>query len=150
MTRVATGTPDREGGDEVARLVDLTLERTGAGRGILLLYEGEQLRVRMARDARRKNLPPNIHFSHSLPAKVAREGKAICLLDTASHGGLNLGQSIADLKLLTVTCVPLLVKDRIIGVLYVDSHATSKELTNADLTLLQAIAGRIASVLSRE
>ena len=131
----------------IVNVVDLTLELTGAERGILLLFEGEQLRVRMARDSRRRNLPPNIHFTHSVPAKVAKEGKAICLLDAASAGNLNLGQSIADLKLLTVMCVPLRVKDRVIGVLYVDSHATSKEFSKADLTLLNALAYQVAITL---
>jgi sigma-B regulation protein RsbU (phosphoserine phosphatase) len=131
----------------IVNVVDLTLELTGADRGILLLYEGEQLRVRMARDSRRRNLPPNIHFSHSVPARVAKEGKAICLLDAAAGGAMDFGHSIADLKLLTVMCVPLRVKDRIIGVLYVDSQATSKEFTNSDLTLLNALAYQVAITL---
>jgi sigma-B regulation protein RsbU (phosphoserine phosphatase) len=131
----------------IVNVVDLTLELTGAERGILLLYEGDQLKVRMARDSRRKNLPPNPVYSHSVPAEVAKKGKAICLLDAASSGNLNLGQSIADLKLLTVMCVPLRVKDRIIGVLYVDSHATSKEFSNSDLTLLKALAYQVAITL---
>lgn len=134
----------------IVNVVDLTLELTGAERGILLLYDGDNpkdLRVRMARDSRRKNLPPNISFSHSVPTKVAREGKAICLLDAAAGGGMNLGQSIADLKLMTVMCVPLRVKDRIIGCLYVDSHVTSKEFTKADLTLLNALAYQVAITL---
>jgi len=131
----------------IVNVVDLTLELTGAERGILLLYEGDQLKVRMARDGRRRNLPPNIHFSHSVPTKVAREGKPICLLDAAAQGAMNLGQSIADLKLLTVMCVPLRVKDRIIGVLYVDSQVTSKEFSNQDLTLLSALAYQVAITL---
>jgi len=131
----------------ILNAVDLTIELTGAERGILMMYEGETLKVRMARDSRKRNLPPNITYSHSVPLKVAREGRAICLLDAAAQGALNLGQSIADLKLLTVMCVPLRVKDRIIGVLYVDSHATSKEFTNSDLTLLNALAYQVAITL---
>ncbi|MHC4821723.1 MAG: PP2C family protein-serine/threonine phosphatase, partial [Planctomycetota bacterium] len=79
--------------------------------------------------------------------KVAKDGKPICVLDAAAKGEMNLGQSIADLKLLTVMCVPLRVKDRIIGVLYVDSHATTKEFTNSDLTLLNALAYQVAITL---
>jgi len=131
----------------IVNVVDLTIELTGAERGILLLYEGESLKVRMARDSRKKNLPPNITFSHTVPARVAKDGKAICVLDAASPGAMNLGQSIADLKLLTVMCVPLRVKDRIIGVVYVDSHATNKEFTNADLMLLHALAYQVAITL---
>jgi sigma-B regulation protein RsbU (phosphoserine phosphatase) len=131
----------------IVSVVDLTLELTGAERGILMLYDGEALKVRAARDRRRKSLPANLVYSHSVPQKVAREGKAICLLDAATSGTMNLGQSIADLKLLTVMCVPLRVKDRIIGVLYVDSQATSQEFGKADLTLLNALAYQVAITL---
>jgi len=43
-------------------------------------------------------------------ARAAREGQGICLIDTANTGDISLGQSILDLKLLTVMCVPLRVK----------------------------------------
>jgi serine phosphatase RsbU (regulator of sigma subunit) len=128
----------------IVNVVDLTVDLTGADRAILMLFENDTLKVRMARDRRRRNLPASINYSHSVPLKVAREGKAICLLDAATSGAMDLGQSIADLKLLTVMCVPLRVKDRITGVLYVDSHATSKEFGDADLTLLNALAYQVA------
>ena len=126
----------------IVNVVDLSLELTQAERGILLLYEGDQLRVRKARDNRRRDLPPNINFSHTLPSRVAKEGKPISLTDSASP--LDFSQSVADLKLLTVMCVPLRVKDRIIGVLYVDSQFKSREFTNQDLTLLNALAYQVA------
>ena len=47
----------------------------------------------MARDGRKKNLPPNISFSHSVPTKVAKEGKAICLLDAAA-GAVKIASSV--------------------------------------------------------
>ncbi|MHC4924432.1 MAG: PP2C family protein-serine/threonine phosphatase, partial [Planctomycetota bacterium] len=131
----------------ILNAVDLTVELTGSDRGILMLFDGDDLKVRLARDNRRRNLPSNLMFSHSVPEKVAKDGKPICVLDAAAKGEMNLGQSIADLKLLTVMCVPLRVKDRIIGVLYVDSHATTKEFTNSDLTRLNALAYQVAITL---
>jgi sigma-B regulation protein RsbU (phosphoserine phosphatase) len=41
-------------------------------------------------------------------------------------------------------CVPLIVKDRMIGLLYVDSKASAGEFTDADLTLFKALAGQVA------
>ncbi len=126
----------------IVNVVDLSLELTGAERGILLLYEGDRLRVRMARDNQRRNLPPNIHFSHTVPARVAKEGKPVSLTDSASP--MDFSQSVVDLKLLTVMCVPLRVNNRITGVLYVDSQLKTKEFTNQDLTLLNALAYQVA------
>src|SRR5206468_884277 len=40
-------------------------------------------------------------------------------------------------------CVPLRVKDRMTGLLYVDSRASSKEFSDRDLTLFRALAGQV-------
>jgi sigma-B regulation protein RsbU (phosphoserine phosphatase) len=125
----------------IVNVVDLTLELTGAERGILLLYEGDRLRVRKARDNRRRDLPPNIVFSHTVPASVARDGKPVIRLDA---GEIDPSKSMVDLRLMTVMCVPLRVGDRITGCLYVDSQGKNKDFTKQDLTLLNALAYQVA------
>lgn len=131
-------------------VVDKTLEFTQAERGILMLFDGRDaadepvLRVRVARDSLRRDLPGDTVYSRSVPQKVAREGEALCLIDAASATEASLGQSIVDLRLLTVMCVPLKVKDKTIGVLYVDSRASSREFTDSDLMLFKALSFQLA------
>jgi sigma-B regulation protein RsbU (phosphoserine phosphatase) len=79
--------------------------------------------------------------------RVQREGRGISIIDTANTGEISLGQSILDLKLLTVMCVPLRVKNRLTGLLYVDSKASSKEFNDKDLTLFNALAGQVAQAV---
>jgi sigma-B regulation protein RsbU (phosphoserine phosphatase) len=118
---------------------------TGAERAIIMLFDEENvLRIVLATDASGKDLGTKVQYSHSVAMRVAREGKGICLIDTANQGDISLGQSILDLKLLTVMCVPLRVKDRMIGLLYVDSKASSKEFKDRDLTLFKTLAGQVA------
>ena len=69
------------------------------------------------------------------------------LVPVLEAGDFELGQSILDLKLLSVMCVPLRVKDRMTGLLYVDSKASSKEFSDRDLTLFKALAGQVASAI---
>jgi sigma-B regulation protein RsbU (phosphoserine phosphatase) len=131
--------------DLLTSVVDKTLEFTGAERGILMLYDdGGDLKVEVARDSLRRTLPSDLTYSHSVPLKVANEGKAVCLIDAASANEAQLGQSILDLRLLTVMCVPLKVKDRTTGVLYVDSKASSREFKDSDLTLFKALSYQLA------
>jgi phosphoserine phosphatase RsbU/P len=136
--------------DLLVSVVDKTLEFTGAERGILMLFEGQTaeaaptLQVRVARDSLRRDLPSDTVYSRSVPEKVAREGSALCLIDAASRNETSLGQSIVDLRLLTVMCVPLKVKDNTIGVLYVDSKASSREFTDSDLMLFKALSFQLA------
>lgn len=118
---------------------------SGAERAIVMLFDDENiLRIVLATDTTGRDLGTNVQYSHSVAMRVAREGKGICLIDTANQGDISLGQSILDLKLLTVMCVPLRVKDRMIGLLYVDSKASSKEFKERDLTLFKALAGQVA------
>jgi sigma-B regulation protein RsbU (phosphoserine phosphatase) len=118
---------------------------TGAERAILMLFDEQNvIQIELATDAQGRDLGKNLQYSHSVAMRVAREGKAISLIDTANQGDISLGQSILDLKLLTVMCVPLRLKDRMIGLLYVDSKASSKEFKERDLTLFKALAGQVA------
>jgi len=118
---------------------------TGAERAIVMLFDEQNvLRIKLATDAHGKDLGTNVQYSHSVAMRVAKEGKGISIIDTANQGDISLGQSILDLKLLTVMCVPLRVKDRMIGLLYVDSKASSKEFRDRDLTLFKALAGQVA------
>jgi sigma-B regulation protein RsbU (phosphoserine phosphatase) len=105
------------------------------------------LRIALARDHVGRDLGKAVQYSQSVTMRVQREGRGICLIDTANQGEMSLGQSILDLKLLTVMCVPLRVKDRLTGLLYVDSKASSKEFSDKDLTLFKALAGQVAQAL---
>ncbi len=135
--------------DLLVSVVDKTLKFTGAERGILLLSDrnGEptELEAHVARDNAGRDLPlKTTVYSRSIPHKVAAEGRALCLIDAATAMEASLGQSIVDLRLLTVMCVPLKVKERTIGVLYVDSKASAREFTESDLKLFKALSYQAA------
>jgi len=134
--------------DELFRsVVDKTLGITGAERGILMLFdENEELRVEVVRDALGNDLPKaGLLYSRTVPEKVLKEGKEVTMMDAASEANAQLGQSILDLRLLTIMCVPLRVKKRTIGLLYVDSKATSREeFRESDLMLFKALSYQLA------
>jgi serine phosphatase RsbU (regulator of sigma subunit) len=132
----------------VRNVVDRSIEVTRAERAILMLFDDDNvLRIRVARDKAGADLGTNLLYSQSVALRVAREGKGICLIDTANQGEIALGQSILDLRLLTVMCVPLRVKDRMTGVLYVDSKASTREFADRDLTLFRALASQVAAAI---
>jgi phosphoserine phosphatase RsbU/P len=134
--------------DVVRNVVDKSIQVTGAERAIIMLLDDENvLRITLARDHEGRDLGKTVQYSQSVTMRVQREGRGICLIDTANQGDISLGQSILDLKLLTVMCVPLRVKDRLTGLLYVDSRASSKEFTDKDLTLFKALAGQVAQAV---
>jgi sigma-B regulation protein RsbU (phosphoserine phosphatase) len=131
--------------DLLMSVVDKTLVFTKAERGILMLFDAKgELRIRVARDQHGRDLPPDVNYSRTIPHKVVSEGVPVTLIDAASQSEATLGQSIMDLRLLTVMCVPLKTKDRTIGALYVDSRAAAGEYNEGHLTLFKALSYQLA------
>lgn len=125
-------------------VVDFTLKLTSSDRAFILLTDdGEVLHCKLARDRRGIELTESgAQISGSITQRVLNTLEAECVLDTHNHEQLQTQQSILDLNLRTVMCVPLMVKQEPLGVLYVDSQAVVNAFTSRDLDLLKAIASQ--------
>ena len=131
-------------------IVDKAIHIANAERGIILLPDPEtgQLTVRTARDKLGSPLPKNLKFSTSIPQKVFESGKAETLMDAAGGGDIPLGQSILDLRLVSVMCAPLKTADETVGVLYIDSRASAKGFTKGDLELFTTLGSQCALAIN--
>ena len=131
-------------------IVDKAIHIASADRGIILLPDPEtgQLTVRTARDKMGNPLPANVKFSTSIPQKVFKSGKAETLMDAAGGGDIPLGQSILDLRLVSVMCAPLTTSDGTVGVLYIDSRASAKGFTKGDLELFTTLGSQCALAIN--
>lgn len=127
--------------------VDRAIRVTGAQTGILLLDDGTgRLAVRLARNAKGQDLPLTERYSRTVAEAVWKKGGTPFLtvdaLDsTGGKGGM--AQSVIDLRLLSIMAVPISVKERNLGVLYVHSTLASKEFTQADFAVLKSLGGII-------
>ncbi|RMH69171.1 MAG: GAF domain-containing protein [Gemmatimonadetes bacterium] len=127
--------------DLLELLIDKMLEITGAQRGFLMLLENGELTFKTARDEWGNRLEAGeFRISRSIPQSVLKSGIAKRINSLREHE--DSFSSIADLKLQSILCVPLKAKDRIIGIVYLDSHLVSKEFTVEDLTLIETLAGQ--------
>ena len=125
-------------------IVDKALAVTNAERGLLLLRdEGSgQLKIEVARDKMGNALPAGLKYSQSIPKKVFESGKAETLMDAAGGSDVALGQSILDLRLVSVMCAPLSTQEETLGVLYVDSKASAQGFTKGDLELFTTLGSQ--------
>jgi sigma-B regulation protein RsbU (phosphoserine phosphatase) len=127
------------------RAVDRAIKVTGAERGILLL-DGDQgrLAARVARSRKGQDMPLELRYSRSVVDKVWTTGKPHQTVDAEDPSAHSLGQSIVELRLLSIMAVPLPSRGRNLGVLYVDSTVQAKEFTQADFSVMKALGGLIA------
>ena len=129
-------------------IVDKAIAVMSAERGLLLLRnDAGELELEVARDKQGSPLPPNVQHSQSVPKRVFETGEAVTLMDAAGGDAISLGQSILDLRLLSVMCTPLNTIEETIGVLYVDSKATNKGFTQSDLELFKTLGAQCAMAL---
>ncbi len=125
-------------------IVDKAIAVTNAERGLLLLKDAGtgKLKIEVARDKMGNRLPEGLKYSQSIPNKVFETGKAETLMDAAGGSEVALGQSILDLRLVSVMCAPLSTQEETLGVLYVDSKASAQGFTKGDLELFTTLGSQ--------
>lgn len=132
--------------DEVLEnVMDRVIEVTRAERGFLMLYneaKGE-LEFKIARGLNRNDLEsPEFQVSTSIIRKVQRTRQPL-LTDNAQHDDrFTRGESIMVLGLRSILCVPIMVKERFVGLVYVDNRLHIGLFNDGHRDLLTAFASQ--------
>jgi serine phosphatase RsbU (regulator of sigma subunit) len=134
----------------VRRAVDRAVLVTGAERGLLLLADGagEPL-PHSGRDAKGQDLPRTATYSRTAVRDVWRTRAPKLMTGTDADQPFDFSRSAHALKLRSILAVPLLVRDEILGVLYVDSRFATKEFTEGDRAVFEALAGLVAVAIDQ-
>jgi sigma-B regulation protein RsbU (phosphoserine phosphatase) len=133
--------------DEVLnRVMDEVILATHAERGfVMLLDENDNLVFRTARGMDQSTIrDPVFQVSLTTVESVARTGEAVLTGDAQIDPRFNMRTSVRLLGLRSILCVPLKVKDRTLGTIYVDNRVQASIFTDPDLELLSAIASSAA------
>jgi sigma-B regulation protein RsbU (phosphoserine phosphatase) len=133
--------------DEVLnRVMDEVVVATRAERGFLMLFNEEgQLAFRTARGMDQSTIQdPMFQISLSVVHGVARQGQPVLTGDAQVDPRFSMRTSVKLLGLRSILCVPLRIKERILGTIYVDNRIQAGIFSQADLELLSAIASSAA------
>lgn len=127
------------------RLLDLLFEVVPAERGAILLTDESSFETSLVFGLDRvygKDAAVNV--SRTIVQQVLRDGVALLANDAPSESGL-VTDSLIEARTHSVMCVPLILFDRKLGVIYLDSTVTRDHFNREHLQLVTAIAG-IAAV----
>lgn len=124
------------------RVMDEVIAVIQAERGfIMLVDEAGNLDFKVARGLDHRDIQdPQFEVSRGTIAKVAREGHPILTSDAQTDERFSSRQSVLNLKLRSVMVAPLLVKEHVTGVIYIDNRIKTNIFSEADLDLLSVIA----------
>jgi transcriptional regulator with GAF, ATPase, and Fis domain len=113
-------------------------------RGAILLTHGEtEFSSLYGRDRGDQSKP--VHISRTVVDQVVAEGLAIISNDIRSSEMLSTAQSLVAAQITSLMCVPLIVFEKVVGVIYLDTSDPTVRFDEAHLQLLAGIAG-IAAV----
>lgn len=117
-----------------------------ADRGCILLKDPQtgEMAPRAMRH-RRQDDDTTVRLSRTIVGKVVSEKACILSADASMDEAFNESQSITDLNIRSVMCVPLLGLDgEALGVLSIDSQNPLGKFTRDDLDILMTVAGQAA------
>ena len=150
--------------DVLASVVDTALTITGAERGFLMLRTENGLETRVARNRRGHHLrDTDLRVPREVLHRALQHRRELLSMnfDPLGAEATRPQNSIADLELRSVICVPLVrirtgqgdatsvlaTGSETVGVLYMDSRLTAADMTGGNRELLQTLAIEASTVL---
>ncbi len=127
--------------------VDLIIEVTSAERGFLMLVDEGRggLAFKVARNMDRKTIAgPSFEISRGIVDRVAEEGIPVLTTNAQADPRFSAQSSVVRYSLRSILCVPLIVKDKVTGVIYVDNRIKAGLFSQEDRDLLAAFANQAA------
>jgi len=118
----------------------------GADRGVVLLRSPEAGRlVPAAQKHRRGGEEETVRLSRTVLNKVIQEKSGILSADAANDRQFRMSESISNLSIRSVMCVPMIGLDgEVTGVINLDTQNPLAQFKPDDLDLLLAVAGQAA------
>ncbi|HKI53797.1 MAG TPA: HD domain-containing phosphohydrolase [Anaerolineales bacterium] len=127
-------------------VMDSLIELMSAERGFLMLRESDgNLKERIARGIDHSNLDEeSFKVSRTIVDKVVGTGEAILTTNAQEDPRFENQMSVAAYRLRSILCAPLKIKDRLIGVIYVDNRAHTGIFQDRELGLITAFSDQAA------
>jgi diguanylate cyclase (GGDEF)-like protein len=106
----------------LALILKTSIELCNAKRATIVIFGREKDRARLSIDRAGRELGPDeTALSTTVLEKIRRTGKPIVAADARNNGAIGDARSLVRLKVLSVLCQPLRVKERLIGAVYLDN-----------------------------
>src|SRR5262245_37256591 len=134
------------------KIIEVVAKEIQAERALIILRHpitGEMKIANSTANLDSSTLEDAMLFSRSIVTDVVNKGKSIFSRDVIKDGNLAKTDSVMNLKIRSVMCVPLIAKQNgdIIGTVYVDNRSVGNIFSKEDLTVLESFANLAAMAI---
>ncbi|MDW8171621.1 MAG: SpoIIE family protein phosphatase [Anaerolineae bacterium] len=129
-------------------VIDAIMQVTRAQRGFLMLHDeaNHTLQVLVARGIDGAEIAAE-GYSTTIASRVLETRETILTNNAEYDPRFSAGQSIIMRGLRAILCTPMMVKDRLIGIVYVDTSMKAGVFRSDDVALLKAVSGIAAQAI---
>ncbi|MDW8114293.1 MAG: sigma 54-interacting transcriptional regulator [candidate division WOR-3 bacterium] len=135
--------------DFFEKIIDLTIDATGAERGILFLFHQDKLVPVAARAIDHSTLEDATQISMTAIKRIKYVPEPILVSDALNDPRFKSAKSVILNKIRSLLCVPLKTNEKIVGAIYLDSRITSHIFLEEDRSLLMSIAHLLAATIDK-
>jgi len=135
----------------VKKLIQFVVEETAAERGAILMAGSDnpqELRIKFSINCDKASLEDIEKISRSIPAYVSKQLRPLIIEDALNHKRTKHYKSIVIHNIRSVICLPISIRNRNIGVLYLDHHTIPGLFDIGDILFVKSIANFISNVLA--
>ena len=126
-------------------ILDTMIEYCGAQRGTIVAFEGDKLRIEISRNRGREDLKRfEMGISRTVLQMVREKGRKIVADDAQQDPDLKLVDSVHENHLLSVLCLPMKVKLRLIGAVYLDNSSVTGAFGAREQEIAEILTGQAA------
>ncbi len=128
------------------RILELILDVIKADRGLTMLIDEEtgELVLQSGRKGEDLLIEENVDISRTIINQVVQSGESILISDALEDERFMQEESIVLHDIRSAMCVPIKIKDHVLGIMYLDTKGKIIGFTNEDLELLTAISNQAA------
>ena len=129
------------------KVLEIAMETLDAERGFVLLTSEEQpegFDVAVRRNFTEEQLGNVVRLSTSVVYEVLRSGEPVLIYEALEDDRFGGAESIVLQQIQSIACVPLRLKERQIGAIYLDSLTKRGRFTRDNLPFLDAFANQAA------
>ncbi len=130
-------------------VMNKAIELLSAERGFIMLLDDEgELQFKTVHNIGKESLDQeDFRISRSIANEVAATGKSVYTSDALSDERYANQKSIVELHLRSIMCVPLTIKNKTIGLIYLDNSSEAKLFLKSDLYLFELYAQQAAHAI---
>ncbi|UCE20618.1 MAG: sigma 54-interacting transcriptional regulator [Gemmatimonadota bacterium] len=127
-------------------VMDRAMQALQAERGFLILRDSDSgdMAVKIARNISDESIKDTTEISTSVVQSILKNGQPVLTHDAQEDPRFKGSESVVFHGILSVACVPLRIKEQLIGCIYVDSRSQRRMFTQESLAFLTAFANQAA------